>query len=160
MLLRIGKKLRRRSRFGRSARLRQGSGEAVFIPRRNENWWALRDSNPQPKDYESSALTVELKARFKSRNESGRRRRIPQLQSMPAIRDGRTGGRRCPTPLVLAHDTEAPDPRRGITPRGRGSGGRAAGRSSVRRAPAARCPRIPTGSCAGVRGAAGAGPDR
>ena len=26
-------------------------------------WWALRDSNPQPKDYESSALTIELKAR-------------------------------------------------------------------------------------------------
>lgn len=25
--------------------------------------WALRDSNPQPRDYESPALTVELKAR-------------------------------------------------------------------------------------------------
>ncbi len=23
-------------------------------------WWAHRDSNPEPKDYESSALTVEL----------------------------------------------------------------------------------------------------
>ena len=25
-------------------------------------WWARRDSNPEPKDYESSALTVELQA--------------------------------------------------------------------------------------------------
>jgi hypothetical protein len=27
-------------------------------------WWARRDLNPQPKDYESSALTVELRARL------------------------------------------------------------------------------------------------
>ena len=27
------------------------------------SWWALKDSNLQPKDYESSALTVELRAR-------------------------------------------------------------------------------------------------
>ena len=27
------------------------------------SWWALRDSNPGPKDYESSALTAELRAR-------------------------------------------------------------------------------------------------
>src|ERR1017187_7594938 len=26
-------------------------------------WWARRDSNPQPRDYESPALTVELQAR-------------------------------------------------------------------------------------------------
>ena len=26
-------------------------------------WWARRDSNPRPKDYESSALTAELQAR-------------------------------------------------------------------------------------------------
>ncbi len=25
-------------------------------------WWARRDSNPQPRDYESPALTVELQA--------------------------------------------------------------------------------------------------
>ena len=27
-----------------------------------ENWWASRDLNPQPADYESDALTIELKA--------------------------------------------------------------------------------------------------
>ena len=27
-----------------------------------ESWWARRDSNPQPRDYESPALTVELQA--------------------------------------------------------------------------------------------------
>src|SRR5579884_1650291 len=27
------------------------------------SWWARRDSNPQPRDYESPALTVELQAR-------------------------------------------------------------------------------------------------
>ena len=26
------------------------------------NWWARRDLNPQPRDYESPALTVELQA--------------------------------------------------------------------------------------------------
>lgn len=26
-------------------------------------WWALRDSNPQPRDYESPALTVAPRAR-------------------------------------------------------------------------------------------------
>jgi hypothetical protein len=26
------------------------------------NWWALRDSNPGPRDYESPALTAELRA--------------------------------------------------------------------------------------------------
>ena len=25
-------------------------------------WWARRDSNPQPRDYESPALTIELRA--------------------------------------------------------------------------------------------------
>ena len=25
-------------------------------------WWARRDSNPQPRDYESPALTIELQA--------------------------------------------------------------------------------------------------
>ena len=25
-------------------------------------WWALRDSNPEPRDYESPALTIELRA--------------------------------------------------------------------------------------------------
>jgi hypothetical protein len=27
-------------------------------------WWACRDSNPEPRDYESPALTVELQARL------------------------------------------------------------------------------------------------
>src|SRR5450432_4833639 len=27
-----------------------------------KEWWARRDSNPQPRDYESPALTVELQA--------------------------------------------------------------------------------------------------
>ena len=29
---------------------------------RRKSWWARRDSNPQPRDYESPALTVELQA--------------------------------------------------------------------------------------------------
>ena len=29
-----------------------------------QRWWARRDLNPQPRDYESPALTVELQARF------------------------------------------------------------------------------------------------
>ena len=32
----------------------------IAVP--SEIWWAWRDLNPQPKDYESSALTVELQA--------------------------------------------------------------------------------------------------
>ena len=28
-----------------------------------KSWWARRDLNPQPRDYESPALTVELQAR-------------------------------------------------------------------------------------------------
>lgn len=28
-----------------------------------EGWWARRDSNPGPRDYESPALTAELRAR-------------------------------------------------------------------------------------------------
>ena len=35
--------------------------ERVF-PLRLESWWARRDLNPQPRDYESPALTVELQA--------------------------------------------------------------------------------------------------
>ena len=27
------------------------------------DWWALRDLNPEPTDYESAALTIELRAR-------------------------------------------------------------------------------------------------
>ena len=30
--------------------------------RYSKEWWARRDSNPQPRDYESPALTVELQA--------------------------------------------------------------------------------------------------
>ncbi len=30
---------------------------------KSEDWWAGRDSNPQPKHYECSALTIELPAR-------------------------------------------------------------------------------------------------
>ena len=29
-----------------------------------KRWWACRDSNPEPRDYESPALTVELQARL------------------------------------------------------------------------------------------------
>ena len=29
-----------------------------------EGWWARRDSNPGPRDYESPALTAELRARL------------------------------------------------------------------------------------------------
>src|SRR5690348_15250470 len=35
---------------------------AAEVPRA-DSWWARRDSNPQPRDYESPALTVELQAR-------------------------------------------------------------------------------------------------
>src|SRR5580698_6533115 len=37
------------------------------------NWWARRDLNPQPRDYESPALTVELQAR---KNAIGNRNRL------------------------------------------------------------------------------------
>jgi hypothetical protein len=30
--------------------------------RRAQPWWARRDLNPQPRDYESPALTIELQA--------------------------------------------------------------------------------------------------
>ena len=30
--------------------------------RRLVGWWALRDLNPEPTDYESAALTIELRA--------------------------------------------------------------------------------------------------
>src|ERR1700730_15550091 len=33
-----------------------------FERAKNKFWWARRDSNPQPRDYESPALTVELQA--------------------------------------------------------------------------------------------------
>ena len=43
----------------------------VLIPRQRavtcEAWWAGRDSNPQPKHYECSALTIELPARASPR---------------------------------------------------------------------------------------------
>jgi hypothetical protein len=32
------------------------------MKQRQEDWWARRDLNPQPRDYESPALTVELQA--------------------------------------------------------------------------------------------------
>jgi hypothetical protein len=37
--------------------LRLRAGEQMF-------WWALKDLNLRPKDYESSALTAELRARI------------------------------------------------------------------------------------------------
>ncbi len=39
-------------------------------------WWACRDSNPEPRDYESPALTVELQAR--TRSYKMRRRSFPE----------------------------------------------------------------------------------
>jgi hypothetical protein len=43
-----------------SASLRPNRGSNPIDPANSLNWWARRDSNPEPKDYESSALTVEL----------------------------------------------------------------------------------------------------
>jgi hypothetical protein len=40
-----------------------GAGGTTKVGR--SEWWALRDLNPQPRDYESPALTIELKARLK-----------------------------------------------------------------------------------------------
>jgi hypothetical protein len=39
---------------------RRSSCKALFMI--NLTWWACRDSNPEPRDYESPALTVELQA--------------------------------------------------------------------------------------------------
>ena len=33
------------------------------------SWWARRDLNPQPRDYESPALTVELQAQFSDKHQ-------------------------------------------------------------------------------------------
>ena len=32
-------------------------------------WWARRDSNPGPRDYESPALTAELRARIEAKSQ-------------------------------------------------------------------------------------------
>src|SRR5688572_16902231 len=39
------------------------------------NWWALRGSNPEPRDYESPALTIELRARCDGRLQTSDRPR-------------------------------------------------------------------------------------
>ena len=39
------------------------AAERSGLKRRKDSWWARRDLNPQPRDYESPALTVELQAR-------------------------------------------------------------------------------------------------
>ena len=54
----------------RTQRIIAAAWQAVLDPARspgktgNRLWWARRDSNPQPRDYESPALTVELQARL------------------------------------------------------------------------------------------------
>ena len=50
--------MRRRGRWVRSIETKINPGRI-----NPESWWARRDSNPQPRDYESPALTVELQAR-------------------------------------------------------------------------------------------------
>jgi hypothetical protein len=35
------------------------------------NWWARRDLNPRPTDYESAALTTELQARIRITSDYG-----------------------------------------------------------------------------------------
>ena len=39
-------------------------------------WWALRDSNPQPRDYESPALTVAPRARYEKGGDRSRRQQL------------------------------------------------------------------------------------
>ncbi len=47
----------------------KGESRAEILSERSESkdltqsWWACRDLNPEPTDYESAALTVELQAR-------------------------------------------------------------------------------------------------
>ena len=41
---------------------------AIRNPQSAIEWWARRDSNPQPRDYESPALTIELQARDRKRS--------------------------------------------------------------------------------------------
>ena len=38
--------------------------EHLFRAAPSEHWWALQDSNLQPTDYESGALTIELRAQL------------------------------------------------------------------------------------------------
>ena len=58
----------RSDKTGRAAnRNTKGENPALSSATRSpksEAWWARRDSNPRPKDYESSALTAELQARL------------------------------------------------------------------------------------------------
>ena len=44
-------------KFGSIERTKERTKLVILI-----NWWARRDLNPQPRDYESPALTVELQA--------------------------------------------------------------------------------------------------
>src|SRR5579884_3380709 len=46
-------------------------------------WWARRDLNPQPMDYESTALTVELQA-LSAHDRSSRRERVKPLYDVTA----------------------------------------------------------------------------
>jgi hypothetical protein len=48
---------------------------------RNPKWWALRDLNPEPTDYESAALTIELRART---NDTTGRQRSQYFSNCPA----------------------------------------------------------------------------
>ena len=61
------------------------AGLAPGVSREMRGWWALRDSNPQPRDYESPALTVELRAHVSTwesdRRDGGRRGGVRQTQS-------------------------------------------------------------------------------
>ncbi len=44
----------------KSSRFPDPSSPAVAVRRLWKDWWAQQDSNLQPRDYESPALTVEL----------------------------------------------------------------------------------------------------
>lgn len=45
------------------ASVHRGATGASASRAREEGWWVLRGSNPQPTDYESAALTIELRTR-------------------------------------------------------------------------------------------------
>ena len=79
--------------------MREGANPLFF-------WWAVRDSNPQPRDYESPALTIELTARHVGRSWPSiappRRRTIEQAALSPrgscAASQSARGGAACATP--------------------------------------------------------------
>ena len=75
--------LRKRHAVGPSMRDRN-AGSVASEAKLKYGWWAWQDSNLQPKDYESSALTVVLQARvpadYRLFSMSGKEKRVARVE--------------------------------------------------------------------------------